>query len=308
MDEFDLIRRYFVRQDDSTNVITGIGDDGAVLAPVAGNELVTVIDTLVENTHFPSNIDAADLGYRVVAVNLSDMAAMGGRPLWMTLALTIPAADADWLRDFAGGLHEATVEHDVSLVGGDTTKGDIVVVSVQLSGDVVAGKAMLRSGARAGDSIYVTGTVGDAAAGLELMSAGTPNEILSQRFLRPTARVAVGRILARFAGAAIDVSDGLYADLQKLLQASGVGAEIDIDRLPLSSALTSAFDPQQQRRFALCGGDDYELCFTSSQNVAEEIDGVPVTCIGQVCEGDDLILRDGGGVVSFEDSGYLHFQ
>ena len=307
VDEFELIQRYFVRDGEARGVTTGIGDDGAVLQPEPGRELITVIDTLVENVHFPADISPADLGYRCVAVNLSDIAAMGGRPLWMTLALTMPASDEDWLSDFAGGLHEAAAEHDVSLVGGDTTRGDAIVVSVQISGDVATGTAVHRSGARCGDTIYVTGTIGDAGAGLALLSAGNSDEYLLHRFLRPTARVAAGQALPGLASAAIDISDGLLGDLKKLLDASDVGGEIQLDALPTSDALKAAFDKKSQRRFALAAGDDYELCFTSSAEVATELGGVPVTAIGTITDGNSLVCRDHGKIVEIADSGYRHF-
>ena len=258
MDEFELIRRFFVREGEAPGVITGIGDDGAVLQPEPGRDIITVIDTLVEGVHFPASIDPADLGYRVVAVNLSDIAAMGGRPLWMTLALTLPGSDEAWLGAFARGLHEAASEHGVVLVGGDMTRGESVVASVQITGDVAAGEAVLRSGAQPGDTVYVTGTFGDAAAGLALLQSGKPDERLSGRYLRPSARVDFGSALHDFATAAIDVSDGLVGDLRKLLDASAVGADINVSAVPLSPELRAAFDASAQRNFALTGGDDYE--------------------------------------------------
>jgi thiamine-monophosphate kinase len=308
VDEFELIQTYFVRPDDAPGVITGIGDDGAVLRPEPGRELVTVIDTLVAGIHFPGEIAADDLGYRAVAVNLSDIAAMGGRPLWMTLALTMPDSNEAWIAGFAKGLHKAAAEHGVSLVGGDTTRGDAVVVTVQITGDVAEGKAIYRSGARAGDAIFVTGTVGDAAAGLELLSAGTPNEYLSGRFFRPSARVNFAQSLVGVASAAIDISDGLFGDLQKLLAASGVGAEINLDNLPISKALEASFSVVEQRRFALSGGDDYELCFTAASEALPEFNKLRVTAIGIITDGEQLICRDADGVVEFEDRGYRHFQ
>lgn len=307
MDEFELIRRYFVREDTVRGVIAGIGDDGAVLQPEPGHDLIVVIDTLVAGVHFPNDIDASDLGYRAVAVNLSDVAAMGGRPRWMTLALTLPDVDEQWLAGFAEGLHDAARTHDVALVGGDTTRGDQLVVSLQLTGEIATGQAVLRSGAKVGDTIYVTGTVGDAAAGLELLRSGRPDEFLSARFLRPTARVAYGQSLSGVASAAIDVSDGLFGDLQKLLTASGVGGELDLEALPISQALQTAFDAAAQRKFALSGGDDYELCFTASVDPGQSHD-TQVTAIGRVTDGDKLVCMGENGVVDFQDSGYRHFQ
>ena len=252
-------------------------------------------------------MSAADLGYRAVAVNLSDIAAMASRPLWMTLALTMPPKSDEWLNDFAGGLFAAADEHGVALVGGDTTGGPCVVVSVQIAGDVREGAAVLRSGARPGDTVYVTGTLGDAAAGLSMIGAADADAFLTRRFLRPQARVATGLALAGIASACIDVSDGLTGDLRKLLEASGVGADLNLDALPLSDAMSAAFDEDVARRFAATGGDDYELCFTSAQSVPPEIAGVPVTAIGTVNEGDRLVCRSAGAIVEVDDSGYRHF-
>ena len=293
---------------DCGDVVTGIGDDGAVLRVEADRDLVVVIDTLVEGVHFPERIRPADLGYRAVAVNLSDIAAMGARPRWMTLALTLATAEAAWLESFADGLFSAASEHGVQLVGGDTTRGEQLVVSVQLTGCVARGCAIHRAGAQVGDTIYVTGTVGDAAAGLELSTRGKTDDDLLERYLRPTARVDYGQSLVGVASAAIDVSDGLYGDLRKLLQASEVGADIDLDRLPVSAALRANFDRSAQQRFALSGGDDYELCFTAADGTLGGTDGLRVTAIGTVTRGGRITLRDDGVVVPFEDEGYRHFQ
>jgi thiamine-monophosphate kinase len=308
VDEFELIQRYFVREDEAPGVVTGIGDDGAVMQADTGRELVTVIDTLVGSVHFPDDTDAADVGYRAVAVNLSDIAAMGARPRWMTLSLTIPEADPDWLERFAKGLHQAAAEHDVVLVGGDTTHGNDIVVSVQITGDVKAGKAILRSGPSAGDVIYVTGTIGDAAAGLELIKQGERGAFLARRFLRPRARVEYGQALVGVASAAIDVSDGLIGDLQKLLSASGVGAEVDLDVLPLCDELTEQFGAEAGLQFALTGGDDYELCFTAPPGIITATPDLRVTAIGKVTDSGELVLHNSDGIVSLDDSGYRHFQ
>ena len=308
MDEFQLIRRYFDRPGQARGVVTGIGDDGAVLEPDAGRELVVVIDSLVEGVHFPDNIAPTDLGYRCVAVNLSDIAAMGGRPRWMTLALTLAEADENWVDSFATGLHAAAAEHGVALVGGDLTRGSSTVATVQITGDVESGRAIHRSGARVGDTIFVSGTVGDAAAGLELLSMGTPDKFLTQRFLRPQARVGLGQSLAGIATAAIDISDGLYGDLQKLLAASGVGAQIELDALPLSAALRSRCGPEAQRQFALSGGDDYELCFAApAAALPPDVEG-QVTAIGKVVADAGIVCRMGETIVDYTDSGYRHFR
>ena len=305
MDEFDLIRRFFSRDAEAAGTVVGVGDDGAVLQPTPGTQQIQVTDTLVEGVHFPANIGAADIGYRSVAVNLSDIAAMGARPRWMTLALTLWDKDEKWVEAFAGGLFEAAAEHGVSLVGGDTTQGDSVVITVHVSGEVEEGAAILRSGAKAGDTVYVTGTVGDAGAGLELLREGVDDDELVRRFLRPTARITQGLQISGRAHSAIDVSDGLVADLRKLLDASGVGAEIEIEKVPLSAALQARFDTASAMRFALMGGDDYELCFTAPADAVAGIENI--TAIGTVTENQELVCRNAGEIVEVDVSGYRHF-
>jgi len=315
VDEFALIQKYFARPDKQASVITGIGDDGAVIRPPMGKDLVTVVDTLVEGVHFPSairDIEAESLGYRAVAVNLSDIAAMGAEPRWMTLALTLSRVDESWLSFFARGLHTAAEEHGVALVGGDVTRGESVVVTVQVSGYVDPNRAILRSGAQIGDTIYVSGEVGDAAAGLRLQQNDPPHLgphcYLIDRYWSPAARIGLGRVLVSRASAAIDISDGLYGDLDKLLTASRVGADLHLDKIPISIALKSCFDKVQQRDFALSGGDDYELCFTSAEDLPNELDGVRVTAIGTVKSEPGIVCYDDGEVVPYVDSGYRHFQ
>ena len=307
MDEFEIIRRFFDRNSHRDDVATGIGDDGAVLLPDSTKHQVQVIDTLVSGVHFPKTSDPADIAFRAVAVNLSDMAAMGAIPRWMTLALTLDNANEQWLEGFASGLFEAANAHDVALVGGDTTRGPVVTVTVSMTGEVEHGAALLRSGAQVGDDIFVTGTLGDAAAGLDLLQGGDlDNAYLLTRFLRPTPRVSTARSLCGKATAAIDISDGLVGDVSKLLAASGVGGEIEIERLPLSDALQSRFDSAAQRQFALYGGDDYELCFTAKSADVSDVEGV--TRIGRVTEGSQLVGRSDGKIVDLTDRGYRHFQ
>jgi thiamine-monophosphate kinase len=286
----------------------GIGDDGAVFKATAGNELVTVVDTLVGKVHFPVDIGAADLGYRAVAVNLSDIAAMGAKPRWMTLALTLPSAEPGWLEAFSNGLFEAAAEHDVLLIGGDTTRGDTVVVSVNITGEIPAGRAILRSGARVGDTIFVTGTLGDAAGGLAMFKDGHRDGALVQRYLRPTARVRFGQSLVGVATAAIDISDGLLGDLGKLLESCGLGASVEVSAIPVSDELTAAFDSDAVRRFAQSGGDDYELCFTASEKPADLPDDLRVSAIGTITDSGELLLHDNGRTVRSADSGYRHFE
>lgn len=319
MDEFDLIRRFFSRDSGDGAVIVGTGDDGAVLAPEPGRNLVVVVDTLVAGVHYPADLAAADIGYRSLAVNLSDVAAMGGRPRWMTLALTLVEADEPWLAGFANGLFEAAGEHRVALVGGDTTKGSQTVISVQLMADVAAGVLLTRSGARPGDAIYVTGTPGDAAGGLALLEdparerTGSDGRYLVRRFSRPSARVGFGAAIAGIATAAIDLSDGLGTDLAKLLAASNASGVLDLDRLPLSAEMRRVFDHDRAMHFALDGGDDYELCFTVPPSGTDRISslaaqqGVTVTRVGEVRDGTGLACKRDGRIFPYEDHGYRHF-
>lgn len=305
MDEFDLIRRYFTCAAGAPGVIVGVGDDGAILEPDPGLQQVQVIDTLVEGVHFPSNIDAADVGYRSVAVNLSDIAAMGARPRWMTLALTLWDKDEHWVEEFAQGLFAAASEHNVALIGGDTTQGDAVITTVHITGEVARGAALLRSGARPGDTVFVTNTLGDAAGGLQMLAKGIGDTYLAQRFLRPAARIEQGLALSQHAHAAIDISDGLLGDLRKMLDASAVGAAIDIDRIPLSSGLLARFDRESAISFALTGGDDYELCFTARPEAVSEV--TDITAIGTITDGPELVCRMHGEIVDVDEGGYRHF-
>ncbi len=224
----------------------------------------------------------------------------------MTLALTLRPVDEAWIEAFAAGLFEAASEFDVALVGGDMTSGKLVVATAHISGEVEAGRALLRSGARAGDTVYVTGTFGDAAAALALLARGNGDEELSRRLWRPTPRLAIGRRLVGVASAAIDVSDGLLGDLAKLLAASGVGAQIDVERVPLSAALRNRFDADEQRRLALTGGDDYELCFTGAEQSLDGLEGV--SAIGRITAAKGLECRLDGTIVDIDDRGYRHFQ
>jgi thiamine-monophosphate kinase len=307
VDEFGLIRRYFARAGGDGSVRVGIGDDAAVMMPEPGHALVAATDTLVEGVHFPETLDAWHVGWRAVMVNVSDFAAMGARPRWMTLALTLREADPRWLDGFAAGMFEAASRYGVALVGGDTTSGQEIVVSLQVIGDVPPGRAILRSGARPGDTIYVTGTPGDAAAGLDAFDSADANPELRERFMKPVARVEYGLTLREFATAAIDVSDGLYADLEKLLVASGCGGELYLDRLPVSAGLREGYPRQRQLDFVLSGGDDYELCFTGPAAAVPAADHA-VTAIGKVVRGKGIACTDAGRPVKYADKGFLHFK
>jgi thiamine-monophosphate kinase len=269
--EFELIRRFFLKRGAArrgSGVLLGIGDDAALLEPPKGTDLVATVDTLVCGTHFLEGADPRSIGHRAMAVNLSDMAAMGATPAWATLALTLPGVDVPWLEEFAAGLLQLGAEHAVELVGGDTTRGPLTV-SVQIMGYVPHGTALRRSGAGAGDILAVSGTLGDAAAGLELLRkpAAIPTaqmQALIQRFNYPAPRVQLGVAARGVASAAMDLSDGLVGDLPKLALASGLAAHVDVEKLPLSAAMLDTTGMQQARDWALAGGEDFELLLAVS--------------------------------------------
>lgn len=297
------------------DVLLGIGDDGALLIPPPGQALVVVADTLVVDRHFPSNLPPADIGWRAAAVNLSDMAAMGAQPLWATLALTLPAMDEAWACGFLTGLMQALRAHGVVLVGGDTTRGPLTV-TVQVIGAVPAALALTRRGARPGDLVYVSGSLGDAAAGLRCLQAGAGGrpdaDWLIQRFCRPMPRVALGHLLRGIASACIDVSDGLLADLGHIATQSGCALRIDAQCLPLSAPLRGAVAPDQRLLLAASGGDDYELAFTVPAAHGRALDALesecPVTRIGEVVAGEGVALSDEAGVpMRVAETGYRHF-
>ncbi|MBS0379781.1 MAG: thiamine-phosphate kinase [Proteobacteria bacterium] len=300
-----------------SDVALGIGDDAAVLTVPPDQQLVVSTDTLVSGVHFPEGCPAASIGHRALAVNLSDLAAMGACPAWALLALTLPEADEDWLNQFAAGFGSLAREHRVALVGGDTTRGPLCV-TVEVLGFVPPGRALRRAGAAAGDLVFVSGTPGDAGAGLLIeqgrLSAPMPAAShLRARFLEPSPRVALGERLRRFASACIDVSDGLMGDAGKLALASGLALELDYEALPLSPALREAVDAEAAARLALTGGDDYELCFAvAPQRVAQLTAELPperwgYTRIGTLTAGSGVRLMRGGTVMDFSHSGYQHF-
>jgi thiamine-monophosphate kinase len=318
--ESEIIERYF-REGfvGGRGVMTGIGDDAAVLsAPGDADEIVISCDTLIESVHFPkqdSTTHAADLGYRCLAINLSDLAAMGADPLWFTLALSMPSADEDWLREFSGGLRECAVEADIALIGGDTCRGPLVC-TIQVIGSVPKGQALLRSGAAAGDAIYVSGDLGAAAAWLQsLENNGDTEDLagLASRFWRPTAQLALGKALRQRASAAIDISDGLVRDLAHILRASNVGAKLKLEETPLCEVLARRPEPEKIQKMAVSGGDDYQLCFTIPKERQAELASleqelnIRLTRIGEITEGDNLEIFYHDQPVSLDHDGYRHF-
>lgn len=328
MAEFDLIERIRVRAMAREGVLLGIGDDAAVLHVPAGHELVVTADTLNAGVHFPLDAAPADIGWKALAVNLSDLASMGARPAWCTLSLSLPADDPAWLDGFLDGFLELADAHAVALVGGDTTRGPLSI-AVTAMGWVEAGAALRRDGARIGDEVWVTGTLGDAAAALVLgghvllpldgvampvVEAGNA-AALRARLARPAPRVAVGRALAGLAHACVDVSDGLLADLGHICRRSGVGAEIELARLPASPALRAAYaDDELRAALQAAGGDDYELCFSASTAAREAVAraleqaGTTGTRIGRITDGDGVraLAADGSPWRPFR-GGYVHF-
>ncbi len=318
MAEFDWIDWLRERARESAarpDVGLGIGDDCALLDVPEGMQLAVSTDTLVAGVHFPPETAAADIGYKALAVNLSDLAAMGAEPAWFSLALTVPEMEWDWLRGFADGLLELAKEHDIALIGGDTTRGPLSI-TVIVHGLVPAGQALRRRGARVGDDIWITGSPGDAAAALRQLGGPMQSMKLRHRLNRPTPRVQAGLALRGLAHAAIDVSDGLAQDLGHILAASGVGAELDLGRLPVSSSLLDFFPDDDARwRLQLAGGDDYELCFTAPASEAFAIElamaqlGVSASVIGHITVEPGLrCLRPDGGELVLEHAGYRHFE
>ncbi len=321
--EFELISRYFAARGAApigrSGVILGIGDDAALLQLPPGSDLVCAVDTIVSGRHFLEGTDARSVGHRALAVNLSDMAAMGAVPAWATLALTVPQADPQWLERFSSGFFDLAEAHAVSLVGGDTTCGPLTV-SVQIMGSIPKGMALRRSGAAAGDWLAVTGTLGDAGAGLELarmpsISAAHSEAALEliHRFEYPSPRVQMGLAARGIASAAMDVSDGLAGDLPKLARASGLGAHVHVERLPLSNALKTCATAEQARDWALGAGDDYELLlavapqrFAQLQAAAHRLN-LTLTVIGEINAGSAVTWSLHGESFEPRATGYDHF-
>jgi len=300
------------------SVILGIGDDAAVLELPRGSQLVAAVDTVVAGRHFPHGTDARSVGHRALAVNLSDLAAMGATPAWATLALTVPGADAAWLGPFSAGLLDLAHEHGVALVGGDTTCGPLTV-SVQLMGHVPRGAAIRRSGARDGDWLAVTGTLGDGGAGLAITCASAASrssaaaQELMRRFDYPTPRVQFGLAARGIATAAMDISDGLVGDLPKLAEASGLAAHVAVERLPLSDAIRVAAPAAVVRDWALGAGDDYELLLTVAPARFAELEAaarrlnLKLTAIGEMSSGSGVTWSLDGSEFVPAARGFDHF-
>jgi len=315
--EFELIRRYFSRP--APSAVLGVGDDCTLLRPALDMQLAVSTDMLVEGRHFLAGTDARRLGHKSLAVNLSDLAAMGADARWALLALALPAADETWVAAFAEGFYALAARHGVELVGGDTTRGPLCI-SVTVMGQVPPGLALQRDGARVGDDIWVSGTLGDAALGLaHLQGRVTLPEQAARHCVdkleTPQPRLELGGRLRGLASSTLDVSDGLVGDLGHILAASGVGAQLEFDRLPRSQALSSCTDAALVEQCLLSGGDDYEVLFTAAPAERGALDtlagelGLPLTRIGTIFAGQlpARVIRADGSEVVVLHGGFDHF-
>ena len=316
MSEFGLIQRYFTRA--TPGAVLGVGDDAALLHIANGMELAVSTDMLVSGTHFFDDADPYLLGHKALAVNISDMAAMGAQPRWATLSLSLPSENQAWLERFSAGFFALADQYKVELVGGDTTHGPLNV-SVTIMGEVPQGKALRRDGTQAGDEIWVSGKLGDAAIALaHLQGKLTLDEnsfnACAIHLHRPMPRVELGLALRGLAHSAIDISDGLLADLGHILERSHVAAEIQFEALPVSTHLQPYLAQDLGKRCVLAGGDDYELCFTAGATRHTDIEKIskqlnlPLTCIGRIQAGTGCIVRAADGKeMTIKETGYDHF-
>ncbi len=329
MREFQLIQKFFqheqadllLTEKAQASVILGIGDDGALLQVSHNKQLVVSVDTLVADVHFPADAKPDDIAERALRTNLSDLAAMGAEPLWFTLALTLPKnseySSEEWLRGFSRGLFRTANQHEIVLVGGDTTSGPLSI-TIQVMGAVEPHHALRRDGASIGDFVCVTNYVGDGAAALaviqkQLHVTQEDEKYLRDRFYRPVPRLAEANLLRGIASAALDISDGLVADLNHICAASDLGAVIDVENIPLSPALLAINDLQQVRMWALSGGDDYELCFTVSPEKMPELamliaqEKIYASVVGEIIAGSGVHCELNGEPFELAQQGFQHF-
>lgn len=312
--EFDIIEHYFKPvAGSSNNVVLGPGDDAAILTVPAGMELCVSTDSLIEDVHFPAGVPPWIAASRTFAANLSDMAAMGAEPHSFVLAVSMPEANEQWLHDFSESLRDLSMHYGIPLVGGNLARGKLSL-TITVMGMTPAGRAVRRSGARLGDDIYVTGMLGDAAGGLPLVRKGDYESYLAKRYCSPEARVDAGMRLREVVNAMIDVSDGLFADLGHITEASGLGAIVDTSVVPLSMELVENVGEESAVRLGLFSGDDYELCFTAGSDKAEAIHRIseemnlPITRIGTMVEGEGVIaLDESHKPLDVGGPGYQHF-
>ncbi|MBL4910766.1 MAG: thiamine-phosphate kinase [Alteromonadaceae bacterium] len=318
MKEFELIKRYFAEQSITRkDVVLGIGDDCALIQPTERQHIAITTDTLVAGVHFPLNTSARSIGHKAVAVSLSDLAAMGAEPAWLSLAITLPEINEHWAADFSAGVFELCEFYNVQLIGGDTTQGPLSV-TVTAQGYTPYDKYLTRAGAKAGDWLFVTDDIGDAALALLYIQGSVDIEEVHQANIQtkldfPKPRVLVGQVLREYASAAIDISDGLAADLGHICSASNVGANLILDNLPLSLAMQESLPLMDAYKLALTGGDDYELLFTvaADNKVAMETalatTGVKITCIGQLDSSHKIKTLLNGESVFIDMQGFEHF-
>ncbi len=319
MKEFELIKHFFTEQAvKRKDVLLGIGDDCAVIANTENQNIVVTTDTLVAGVHFPLNTPARAIGHKAVAVNLSDIAAMGAKPSWLSLAITLPEVSNEWLTEFCRGIFDLCEYYNVELIGGDTTQGPLSI-TITAQGLTPEGKYLSRAGAKAGDWLYVTGEIGDAALALQHINEEVSLESafiepIKNKLDYPKPRVLAGQTLREYASSAIDISDGLIADLGHICQASNVGANIVLDAIPLSSIMRESLPLKDAINLALTGGDDYELLFTVSEDnkVAMETSlshaGTPVTCIGQINASQNISTTLNNKPVPINNAGFEHFS
>ena len=318
--EFDVIKKYFTFPSSRDDVILAGGDDCASVIVPEEHELVITTDTLVSGVHFPEGTSARDIAYKSLMVNLSDLASMGAAPAWITLAITLPEIDEDWLNDFSEQLSALLSEHNVALIGGDTTRGPLSI-TIQAMGLVPKDKKLLRSQAETGDKIFVTGYIGDAVLGLRAVLDGNNDEVLTpciSRLNRPDVRVVFAQHLIGLSRCAIDISDGLVADIGHIMEQSHAGVMIELDKVPISPSARGYFsnikDGSIDWSLLLTGGDDYELCFTVEPEREDEVyslaqkHGLMVSCIGIVTDDHAMrIIDENNETVELEGAGYQHF-
>ncbi|MDP8135188.1 thiamine-phosphate kinase [Pasteurella atlantica] len=317
MNEFDVIKHYFNRQKAKQSSVFAIGDDCAIIELALQQQLAITTDTLAVGTHFLPEISPYDLAYKSVAVNLSDLAAMGAIPKWISLALTLPKVDHQWLAEFSKGLFAILDHYNVELIGGDTTKGALSI-TITAQGVLDKGTGLYRHKAQLNDLIFVSGTLGDSKAGLALLFNQTKNDTeqqqyLLQRHLNPTPRIELGLLLNQYSQCAIDISDGLLADLGHILARSQCGAELNLQDLPLSLPLVNEY-PRLAETFALTGGEDYELCFTIPPNKVVAFKqalahlNIKCSCIGKIIQSGLTLLREGKEEPFPVQAGFDHFS
>lgn len=320
LNEFEIIQNYFgntLKKNDKY-VIQDIGDDCAIITIPKNNTLAISTDSLIEGTHFFKNTHPTDLGYKIIAINLSDLAAMGSKPKWITLSLTLPKVDIYWIKHFSQSFFRTLNTYNMKLIGGNTTSGPLSITA-SIYGIIPKKKALLRNGAKIGDLIYVTGTLGDSAAGLFLLKNKKYNikkdfDYLIKKHLHPIPRITHGQLLRNIANSAIDISDGLLTDLKKILESSKHGANINLEKLPISKKLKKHFTKKRWLTFATNSGEDYEICFTIPKKNISILNnkihhlGIPYTCIGEIHH-----IKKGYNVlynkkkINFSYKGYDHF-